>query len=70
VYGARNETAAVNLVKAELQVCLNITESCAELANFLNMNSLGKVLVKVLERKNIIGKKLAILLPPQIFTSF
>jgi hypothetical protein len=45
---ARSRTA-VNLVKAELQVRLNITESCAEFAFFLNMDSIGKDLVKAAE---------------------
>jgi hypothetical protein len=41
---ARNRMA-VKLVKAELQVRLNTTESCAEFASLLNMDSIGKELM-------------------------
>jgi hypothetical protein len=62
---------AGNSVKAELQVRLNVTEAGAAFANFFNMYSLGKELVKAEKEKNyIIGRKADILLLPQMFTRF
>jgi hypothetical protein len=46
VWSKAGNRMAVNLVKAKLQVRLNMTESCAEFASFLNMDSIGKELVK------------------------
>jgi hypothetical protein len=53
---------AVNLLKAKLQLRLDINVFCAEFTNVLNIDSLGKKLVnakKKKERKNIYWKKYA-----------
>jgi hypothetical protein len=48
---------AVNLVETELQVRLNIIEPCVGFVDFLNMDSLGKELVKAAKSENILLKK-------------
>jgi hypothetical protein len=44
---------AVNSVKAELQVILNVTKAGAAFANFFNMYSIGKELVKAEKREKL-----------------
>lgn len=49
-------------MKVELRVKLNITESCDVFADFLNVDTLAKELVKVTKtEKNINGKTLTFL---------
>jgi hypothetical protein len=63
---------AVNLVRAELQVRLNVTESCAKFAFFRNVDSIGKELMKAAksEKKILLKKTLISLLLPQTLHIF
>jgi hypothetical protein len=60
VYSKERNRIAVNLLKAKLQLRLNINVFCAEFTNVLNIDSLGKKLVNAKKKKSeriFTGKK-------------
>jgi hypothetical protein len=57
------KSMAVNLIKARLEVRLNINEFCAEFANVLNMDSLGNWRKQQSEKKLLEKTPIFLLLP-------